>query len=216
MQNGLVNGNNEYRLFEAELLPSWNWFRWISCSTHAKQACLYVAVVYGLVGCSHREEERRSFRCIVTPTQVVFQQMLYACGCCQRTENSVAIPVADIIDAELIPECCCDPCYAQDARTPVHFRISFHGDHATTVATPECDCCTAKVGKLDIWCAKDGLLFQAAVRKAVADYRAARATPAGGYLVAGPYGAYGVAGAGGQGGYGVPTAYAVGAPKWQG
>jgi hypothetical protein len=199
----LVNYNNEYRLYEAELLPAWNWFRWITCAGQAREACLYVALVYGLVGCSHREEERRSFRCIVTPTQVVFQQTLYECGCCVRKDFSLAVPVADIVGAEFIPECCCDPCCAQDDRQPVHLRIVHVPGGASVGYAPDlshrrCGDCSPKEGHLDIWCAKDGLQLQGAVRKAVADFRAARAAPA--YLSA----------------YGVPVAYSVGAPKWQG
>lgn len=52
------------------------------------------AVIYGLVGIPAREQERRSFAAVVTPTRLLYSQMLYIFGCCCPTFVRYETPIA--------------------------------------------------------------------------------------------------------------------------
>ena len=86
-----ADGGEEPERFVAVRAANWGWARCAAsayesergfwgdpCHYYGVSFCLWGAF-YGAVGCGCREEERKSFRAVVTPTRLVVRERKYDC-----------------------------------------------------------------------------------------------------------------------------------------
>ena len=69
----------EQVLFRTTLVPGWGWLRWLEVAGRFGGAAHVALVFYGLLGMGQRAEERESFRGVVTPSRLVYTQVLHEC-----------------------------------------------------------------------------------------------------------------------------------------
>ena len=144
--------HGEAVIASAHLSEKWLKYRMCTCMWAAAHISLLWAPIYSLFGGSCRREERNSFKLVLTPTALHFQQMSYGCGLCCETTVTKTIPLDKIQDVNLVADCCGDCCGCSDGPR-VAYKMAVQTAGLSGVADAE----------LSIACIEDMNNFRAAI-----------------------------------------------------
>jgi hypothetical protein len=144
--------HGEAVIASAHLSEKWLQYRMCTCMWAAAHISLLWAPIYALFGGSCRREERNSFKLVLTPTALHFQQMSYGCGICCEATVTKTIPLDKIQDVNLVADCCGDCCGCSEGPR-VAYKMAVQTAGLSGVADAE----------LSIACIEDMNNFRAAI-----------------------------------------------------